>query len=78
METEKNASCVITLEPIEVQTHSAPQNGCLNLSFVKDNYVGGGKVARNGRNLQFSCLKFCRPVSIQRFVSSIGNIEKAM
>ena len=43
------AFCVITFEPIEVQTLSAPQNDRLNLSFVKDNYVDGGKVARNGR-----------------------------
>ena len=43
------AFCVITFEPIEVQTPSAPQNDCLNLSFVKDIYVDGGKLARNGR-----------------------------
>ena len=40
---------VITFEPIEVQTCSAPQNDRLNLSFVKDIYVGGEKLARNGR-----------------------------
>ena len=44
---EKNVFCVINFEPIEVQTHSAPQNDCLNLSFVKN--VDAGKVARNGR-----------------------------
>jgi hypothetical protein len=48
-ETEKNAFYVINLEPIEVQTHSAPQNDCLNLSFVKEINVDGRKVARNGR-----------------------------
>ena len=31
-----------------LQTHSASQNDCLNLRFVKDIYVDGGKVARNG------------------------------
>jgi hypothetical protein len=41
--------CVITFEPIEVQTYLAPQNDCLNLSFVKDNYVDSRKLARNGR-----------------------------
>ena len=46
---EKNAFCVINLEPIEVQTHSGPQNDRLNLSFVKNINVDGGKVARNGR-----------------------------
>ena len=40
------AFCVITFEPIGFQTHSAPQNDRLNLSFVK---VDGGKLARNGR-----------------------------
>ena len=39
----------IAIEPIKVQTCSAPQNDRLNFSFVKDNYVDGGKVARNGR-----------------------------
>ena len=48
-ELEKNALCVITFAPIEVQTHSTSQNDRLNLSFVKDSYVDGGKVARNGR-----------------------------
>ena len=43
------AFCVITFEPIEVQTCSAPQNDRLNFSFVKDIYVDGGKVTRNGR-----------------------------
>ena len=33
-ERELFAFCLITLEPIEVQTHSAPQNDHLNLSFV--------------------------------------------
>ena len=46
---EKIAFCVITFEPIKIQTHSAPQNDRLNFSFVKDIYVDGRKVARNGR-----------------------------
>ena len=36
---EKIAFCVITFEQIEIQTHSAPQNDRLNLSFVKDDHV---------------------------------------
>ena len=40
---------VINFEPIEVQTHSAPQKDRVNLSFVKDINVDGQKVARNGR-----------------------------
>ena len=45
------AFCVITFEPIE--TCSAPQNDCLNLSFVKDIYLDSGKLARNGRKTAF-------------------------
>ena len=37
------ALCVITFEPIKIQTHSAPQNDRLNFSFVKDVYVDGKK-----------------------------------
>ena len=37
--------CVITLEPIEVQTCSAPQNDRLNLCFVKDIKVLANKMA---------------------------------
>ena len=37
----------ITFEPIKIQKRSAPQNDRLNLSFVKDINVDGGKVARN-------------------------------
>ena len=45
------AFCVITFEPIKLQTHSAPQNGRLNFSFVKDVHVVGEKVARMGRKM---------------------------
>ena len=47
--TSSFAFYVITFEPIEVQTRSAPQNDCLTLSFVKGTYVDCGKLARNGR-----------------------------
>ena len=40
--------CVITFKPIKIQTCLAPQNDRLNLSFVKDIYVDGVKLARNG------------------------------
>ena len=39
--------CVITFEPIEVQTCSAPQNDRLNLVFVKDIKVDVEKMTRN-------------------------------
>ena len=45
MDKEIFAFYVITFEPIEVQTRSAPQNDRLNLSFLKD----AKKLARNGR-----------------------------
>ena len=44
---EKIAFCVITFEPIKIQTHSAPQNDCLNFSFVKDTHVVGEKMTRS-------------------------------
>ena len=34
---------VITFVPIKIQTHQAPQNDCLNLSFLKDKHVVGEK-----------------------------------
>ena len=40
---------VITFEPIMIQTWSASQKDCQNISFVKDTYVDGKKLARNGR-----------------------------
>jgi hypothetical protein len=46
--TSSFAFYVITFEPIEVQTRSAPQNDRLNLRFVKDTSVNGRKLARNG------------------------------
>ena len=45
---EKIAFCVITFDLIKIQTHSAPQNDRLNFSFVKDMYVYGENLARNG------------------------------
>ena len=51
MKIEIIAFCVITFEPIKVQTCSAPQNDRLNLSFVKDINVDGVKLARNGRKM---------------------------
>ena len=45
------AFCVIIHEPIKIQTCSAPQNDRLNFSFVKDTYVDGEKLARNGQKM---------------------------
>ena len=38
----------IAIEPIKVQTRSASQNDCPNLSFVKDTYANAKKMARKG------------------------------
>ena len=70
---------VITFEPIEVQTRSAPQNDRLNLSFVKDIHVDGGKLARNGqkttiyiswvsqvrKNIFAFCVITSKPIKVQ-------------
>ena len=45
------AFCVITFEPIMIQTCSAPQNDRLNFSFVKDIKVVVKKMTRNRRKM---------------------------
>ena len=40
---KKNAFCVITFDPIKIQTHTAPQNDCLDFSFMKDTHEVGKK-----------------------------------
>ena len=48
------AFCVITFEPIKSQTCSAPQNGRVNLSFVKNIKVcNWQKTTRNGHKMDF-------------------------
>jgi hypothetical protein len=44
--TASFAFCVISIEPIEVQTRSAPQNDRLNLRFVKKMVRNGQKTAK--------------------------------
>ena len=41
----------VAFNPIEIQTHQAPQNDRLNLSFVKDFYVVSKEIARNGHTM---------------------------
>ena len=48
-QVQKNIFAFCVIEPIEVQTHSAPQNHRLNSSFVTDIYVDGRKLASDGR-----------------------------
>ena len=65
LEAEIFSFFVITFEPIKKKTRSAPQNDRLNLSFVKDDYGDGGKLARNGRKTAiFVSRKFWLSVSI--------------
>ena len=53
VEMEIFAVCVITFEPIKIQTCSSPQNDRLNLSFVKDIKVIGKKPTRYGHKMDF-------------------------
>ena len=66
------AFCVITYEPIEVQTFSAPQNHRQNLGFVKDIKVVVEKMTRNRRKVigKPGDSLLCRLHSIQ--LSSLG------
>ena len=66
------AFCVITYEPIEVQTFSAPQNDRQNLVFVKDIIVVVQKMTRNRRKVigKPGDSLLCRLHSIQ--LSSLG------
>ena len=57
IEREIFVFCAITFEPIKIQTCLAPQNDGLNLSFVKDTYADGEKLARNGRKTADSLIK---------------------
>ena len=72
--TASFAFCVITFESIEIQTHSAPQNDYLNLSFVKDIYVDGRKLARNGQNTTIYIL-WVSQVQKNIFAFSVWTIE---
>ena len=48
METEKFVFFAVAFDPIKIQTCSAPQNDRPQLSFLKDMYVVGKKMTRNG------------------------------
>ena len=41
----------VAFDPNKIYTHLAPQNDCLNLSFVKDIYVVAIKLARNDQKM---------------------------
>ena len=58
MKMEKIAFCVITFDPIKIQTHSAPQNDRLNFSFVN---VDGGNLAWNSCKMAICQCTFFLP-----------------
>ena len=49
---------VLTFEPIQYQTCSAPQNDSLKFSFVKDIHEVGEKKTRKGKKRPFISSKF--------------------
>ena len=51
MQMEIFSFCVIAFEPIKILTCSAPQNDCLNFSFVKNK--SWQKPTRNGHKVDF-------------------------
>ena len=51
MEMEIFALCVITFEPIRIETSQAPQNDRLDLSVVKDENTYDKKMAGNDRTI---------------------------
>ena len=59
------AVCVITFEPIKIQTCSSLQNDRLNLSFVKDIKVIGKNPIRYGYKMDFRQLQ--RPFMSRKF-----------
>ena len=52
------AFCVITFAQIKIYTWLVPQNVHLNLNFVKDEYIVGKKMARNGDKMVIYQLPF--------------------
>ena len=48
----------IHFKPIKIQTHQAPKNDRLNLSFVKDKHTVGEKMARNSSKIAILLLLF--------------------
>ena len=52
------AFCVITFAQIKIYMWLVPQNDCLNLNFVKDEYIVAKKMARNGDKMVIYQLPF--------------------
>ena len=55
---------VTSFEPIKISTHQAPQNDCLNLSFVTNNHMVGKKGARRGRKMDIYLVRFISDQSL--------------
>ena len=76
------AVCVVTFEPIRIQTCSS-QNDHLNLRFVKDIKVFGKKPTRYGHKMDFCQLqrpfmsrKFDAPPSTKGFIPEMNERTK--
>ena len=67
-EMEIFAFCVITFEPIKIQTNSAHQNDRLNLSFVKDKHAVGKNMARNSHKPAICFVIFVSKQSLSLFI----------
>ena len=63
--------CVLTFEPIITKTCEAPQNDCRNLSFVKDNYIYGEKMAKKGRTKAIYKVTFISEHTLERYKISV-------
>ena len=53
-----NQSYVLVFDSNKIYTHWTPQNGRLNLSFVKDTYLVAKKMTRNGQKWLFLKILF--------------------
>ena len=60
-------------------THKAPQNDCLNLSFVRDELTYGKKMARNGRKMAiFNCHSFRLILAICSCFFTLTNFKNVL
>ena len=50
--TDFNQYFVVAFDTINISTHQAPQNDCLNLTFVKDMYVVAKEITTNGGKIE--------------------------
>ena len=75
---ENENICILSQNfgPIKIQTCSSPQNGLLNLSFVKDIEVIGKKPTRYGHKMDFCQLQ--RPFMSRKFNAPPSTIQTSI